>query len=157
MRPDWLALFAPLPDDVVIERKPVASPELVASGRAEAIAGWDSITVNLSDIAHGMRHVLITLDSSGRLISGGDGVMFHREERRGDETWQIYDHENLGGRFEADGSFLGTRWQTHVEQRGDEDEDAVRQSNSSAPAPDDVARLRALVAWVLERAPVKPR
>jgi hypothetical protein len=155
MRPDWLALLAPLPDDVVIERKPVASPELLASGQADAIAGWESITVNLSDVAYGMRHVLITLDGSGTLISGGDGVMCHRDERRGDETWQICDHENLGGRFEVDGSFLGTRWHTHVEQCGDEDENAVQQSDRSAPAPEDVARLRALVAWVLERAPVK--
>ena len=59
MNPTWLALFAPLPADAVVARKPVASPELAASGKVDAIAGWDSITVNLSDVATGMRHVMV--------------------------------------------------------------------------------------------------
>lgn len=155
MPPAWLALLAPLPDDVVIERKPVASPELIAAGKADAIAGWDSITVNLSDPAHGLRHVLITLDGAGTLLSGGDSVMFHREEQRGGELWNIYDHENVGGRFEADGSFRGTRWRSRTEHLGDDDDPKASTSTPSPPSEDDVARLRALVAWVLARAPGK--
>ena len=139
----------------MIERKPVASPELIASGKADAIAGWESITANLFD-EHGIRHVLITLDGTGTVISGGDGVMFRREERRGDETWQIYDHENVGGRFEADGSFRGTRWHTHVEQIGDDDDsNAAHHATNSSPSAEDIDRLRALVAWVMDRAPVR--
>ena len=83
MRPQWLALFAPLPDDAMIERKPVASPELLSSGKADAIAGWESITVNLSDVAAGMRNVMITLDGDGRLLSAGDNVLLQRDEQRG--------------------------------------------------------------------------
>lgn len=153
MPPAWLALLAPLPDDVVIERKPVASAELVAAGKVDAIAGWDSITVNLSDLEHGLRHVLITLDADGTLISGGDAVMFHREEQRGDELWSINDHHNIGGRFEPDGSFRGTRWVTHTESIGGDDEPKTSSHSPSTPSDNDVAQLRALIAWVLERAP----
>ena len=155
MPPAWLALLAPLPDDVTIERKAVASAELVAAGKADAIAGWDSITVNLSDIEHGLRHVLITLDAAGALISGGDTVLFHRQEQRDGELWNIYDHENIGGRFEVDGSFRGTRWHSRTEQLEADDDPKVSSHTPSTPSDDDVARLRALVAWVLERAPEK--
>ena len=155
MAPAWLALLAPLPEDVVVERKSVASAELIASGKADAIAGLDSITVNLSDPAHGLRHVLITLDGAGTLISGGDAVLFHREEQRDGELWNIYDHENVGGRFETDGSFRGTRWHSRTEHLGDDDDPKASSSTPSPPSEDDVIRLRALVAWVLERAPGK--
>jgi hypothetical protein len=155
MPPTWLALLAPLPDDAVVERKPVASPDLLAAGKAEAIAGWDSITVNLSDPGSGLRHVLITVDAAGTVISGGDGVLFHREEQRGNILWTISDHHNIGGRFEIDGSFRGTRWQTHIEQIGGEEEPVQTASTPSPPAPEDVERLRALVQWVMARAPEK--
>ena len=154
--PAWLALFAPLPDDAVVERKPVASPELIASGEADAIAGWDSVTVNLSGPA-GMRNVLITLDASDRLLAASDAVMFQRKERRGRDDVTIYDHENVGGRFEEDGSFRGTRWITHTEQIGGDDEQAHTTSLPSPPSPADVASLRAIVDAVLKRAPARPR
>ena len=155
MAPAWLALLSPLPDDVVIERKAVASAELVAEGKADAIAAWDSITVNLSDVDHGLRHVLITIDGDGSLLSAGDAVMFHRQDVRGDDVWHIYDHETVGGRFEPDGAFRGTRWQSHAEHVGDDDEPKARSATPSPPSDDDVARLRALVSWVLKRAPAK--
>jgi hypothetical protein len=150
--PTWLALFAPLPDHAVIERKPVASPELVASGQAAAVAGWESISAYLSDPA-GIRHVLITIDGNGMLLSGGDAVMFQREEQRGGDRVTIYDHENVGGRFEEDGSFRGTRWITHTEQIGDDDEGAHTTSLPSPPSEQDVASLRAIIDAVLRRAP----
>ena len=152
--PAWLALFAPLPDDAVIERKPVAPPELVASGKADAIAGWDSISVNLSGVA-GMRHVLITLDADDRLLSASDLVLFEREEQRGRTLVTIYDQENVGGRFEEDGSFRGTRWVTRTEKIGDADENAHTTSLPSPPSPADVTSLRALVDAVLKRAPAR--
>ena len=153
MPPAWLALLAPLPDDVVVERRPVASPQLVAAGKAEAIAGWDSLTVNLSDSASGLRHVMITLDERGTVISGGDGVLRHRAEQRGSEVWNIYDHQNIGGRFDADGAFHGTCWQTHNEHRGDDDVPASSSSTPSAPTAEEIDKLRALVKWMLQRAP----
>ena len=155
MPPAWLALLAPLPDDAVIDRKPVASAELIASGQADAVAGWESLTVHLSDASLGLRHVLLTLDADGTLVSGGDGVLFHRQEQRGADLWNIYDHENIGGRFETDGSFRGTRWHTHTEQPGDDEDSAVSSSHPSTPSPEDVERLGALAAWVIQRAPGK--
>ena len=152
--PAWLALFAPLPDDAVVERKPVASPELIASGQADPVAGWDSISVNLSDVA-GMRHVLITLDANDLVLSASDMVMFQHEEQRGRTVVTIYDHENVGGRFEEDGSFRGTRWMTHTEQIGDDQEHAHSTSLPSPPSSADVTSLRAIVAAVLKRAPAR--
>lgn len=154
MPPTWLALLAPLPDDAVIERKPVATPQMIESGSAGPIAGWESLAVYLSDV-HGLRHLLITVDATRAVLSAGDGVMFHREERRGNDLWNIYDHESVGGRFEADGSFRGTRWRIHTEQPGDDEAQAATSSTPSTPSADDVALLRALVAWVIERAPEK--
>jgi hypothetical protein len=154
-KPAWLALFAPLPDDAVIERKPVAPPELVASGQADAVAGWHSVTVHLSAAAAGMRHVLITLDANDRLLSAGDMVMFERKEQRDGDTVTIYDQENVGGRYEEDGSFRGTRWVTHTEQIGDDHDNAHATSLPSPPSPADVASLRSLVDAVLRRAPAR--
>lgn len=74
MTPKWLELFAPLPDTAVFERKPAASTDLLRSGKADAIAGWECITVNLSDVT-GMRHVMVTLDGDGKLLSASDLVM----------------------------------------------------------------------------------
>lgn len=151
--PPWLALFAPLPEDAVIERKPVASPELVASGQADAIAGWECISVNLSDPTAGLRNVLITLDGNGTLLSASDWVLFEREEQRGGDRVIIHDHENVGGRFEEDGSFRGTRWLTHTEQIGDDEEHAHTTTLPSSPSDQDVASLRAVIEAVLKRAP----
>jgi hypothetical protein len=157
MRPTWLALLSSLPDDVAIERKPVASAELVASGKADAVAGWETLLVHLSDAGQGLRHVLITLDANGMLLSAGDGVMFVREEQRGNDRWTVYDHDNIGGRFETDGSFHGTRWQSRTEQCEDDDEGAAYSAEPSTPSAEDVEKLRAIVAWVMARAPqVRP-
>ena len=153
-RPAWHALFAPIPDTAVIERKPVASPQQIAEGTAAAIAGWDSITLYLSG-ANGLRHVLLTLDADEVLISGSDAVMFDRTEDRGGLTVTIYDHENIGGRFERDGSFRGTYWKTRTEQVGDDEEGAVVQSTPFPPTDEQIAALRRVVADVLRRAPAR--
>jgi hypothetical protein len=99
---------------------------------------------------------MLTLDARGTVISGGDGVLLHREEQRGIDLWNIYEHHNIGGRFEADGSFRGTRWHTHTEQQGDDEEGATSSSTPSAPSPDDIEQLHRLVAWVMQRAPGRP-
>jgi hypothetical protein len=154
--PAWLALFAPLPDAAVVERKSVASPEQIATGTDGPIAGWDSITVNLSDPA-GMRNVLITVDANDMLLAASDSVLFQREEPRVGGVVTIYDQENVGGRFEADGSFRGTRWLTHTEQIGDGDDQTRTTSLPSPPSASDVAALRAIVEAILKRAPARRR
>ena len=100
--PAWLGLLVPLPSNVVPQRKPVASAEQLANGNAGPIAGWQSITVNLSEPAYGLRHVQVTLDENGQLLSGGDHVMFVRETTPDDNQATLTDHESVGGRFEPD-------------------------------------------------------
>ena len=152
--PTWLALLAALPDDAVPERKPVASPELIASGKADAIIGWDSITIDLSAGDAGFRHLQLTVDATGQLLSAGDHVLFHRTEKRGGLVVTIYDQESIGGRYADDGSFNGTRWETHTEQDDEHaDDEPEITSTPSQPSHEDIMALNVLVAEVLRRAP----
>ena len=97
----------------------------MASGTAGPIAGWQSITVNLSEPDYGLRHVQITLDEQGQLLSGGDHVMFVREITPDGNEATLTDHESVGGRFEQDGSFRGTYWKVTLETSPDGDDDAT--------------------------------
>ena len=153
--PKWLALLAALPDDAIPERKPVASPELIASGKADAIIGWDSIIINLSAGDAGLRHLQLTIDATGQLLSAGDHVLFHRTEKRRDGlVVTIYDQESIGGRYADDGSFQGTRWETHTEQDNEHaGEEPEITSTPSEPSHEDIMALNVLVAEVLRRAP----
>jgi len=149
--PEWLALLSPLPADAIAERKPVASAEQIASGTAGPIAGWQSISVNLSEPKYGLRHVLITLDETGQLLSGGDNVMFVRETTSDGEA-MVTEHVNVGGRFESDGSFLGTHWTTILEANGDDPgESAARSYEKRAPTDEEIAALRRIINDVLNR------
>jgi hypothetical protein len=152
-RPGWLELLSPLPDHIVPARKPVASAEQLAQGTAGPIAGWQSVSVNLSDDA-GSRHVLVTIDETGQVLSAGDHVMLVRTELRGRDTITIYDHHSVGGRFENDGSFRGTRWHTVTEQVNDAEDATEISSQSATPSAEDVAALRRIVDDVMARAPV---
>ena len=152
--PQWLALLAPLPEEAVPERTRVATPELIATGKADAIAGWDSIIINLSAGDAGLRHVQLTVDGGGKLLSAGDNVLFHRTEKRDGVVVNIYDQESVGGCYADDGSFHGTRWVTHTEQDEDHaDEEPPITSTPSEPSNEDIRALNVLVAEVLRRAP----
>ena len=151
--PDWLALLSPLPAGVEVQKKPVASAQQLAAGTAGPIAGWQSVSVNLSQPEFGLRHVLITLDESGELLSGSDHVMFVRETTPDGEEATLSDHESVGGRFEKDGRFLGTHWKMTLE-RGANDEDSVtRSAEHRPPSEDEVAALRRIIDDVLGRLP----
>lgn len=151
--PPWLALFAPLPDDAGVERKPVASAEQIAKGTAGPIAGWQKVTVNVSDPDRGLRHVQVTLDADGRLLSGSDHVMFIRETTPDGSSALLTDHESVGGRFETDGSFRGTHWLTTLENSADGETSTTRAAVHRAPTEVEVERLRRLIDEVLRRAP----
>ena len=147
MKPGWHALLAPLPDDALIQRKPVLPPELEGKPGAEAIAGWQSLIVWLSAGESGSRNLLVMLDASGTPISAGDWVVYRR--RDGDEVTWI--HESIGGRLEPDGRFLGTRWHTVAVGPLDSDQAETREQQKSEPGAQDVAALKALVAELLRR------
>jgi hypothetical protein len=148
--PSWLRLFAPLPDGVVPERKPVASAEQIAAGTAGPIEGWQSVMVHLSAPA-GSRNILVTVDAAGKLLSAGDHVLFVSEGLRDGVRTAVYNHESVGGRYEDDGSFRGTRWQTRTEQVVASDDDGWTTSVPSPPSDDDVVALNRIVADVLAR------
>jgi hypothetical protein len=153
--PEWLALLVPLPLDVKPERKPVASAEQLAQGTAGPIAGWQSVTVNLSEPAYGLRHVQITLDEHGQLLAGGDHVMFVRETTPDGIEATLTDHESVGGRFEPDGSFRGTYSKLTLESPADSDDDSsiARSAENRPPSVDEVEALRRIIADVLNREP----
>ena len=47
--PSWSSLLSPLPTEATAQRKPVASAAQLEEGTAGPIAGWQSVTVNLSE------------------------------------------------------------------------------------------------------------
>ena len=152
MRPDWLALLAPLPAGVTPARKPVPSAEQLASGTAGPIAGWHSISLHLSDPDTGSRHLLVTIDEHGRVLSAGDHVMFVRATTP-DGTVTVSDHESIGGRYDDDGGFFGTRWANRLECEPGEDEGKPTRSAKSEPSDHEVALLNGLVTELMRRSP----
>ena len=143
-RPSWHALLAPLPADAVPRRQPVASPEVLATPAGAAIAGWEQLVLDLSAGGTAMRVVHVVLDGDGRPISASDMVFYRTVPA---EIRQ----ESVGGRFEADGSFRGTRWLTAGPEPAD-DEPPDWESTPSEPSAADIAALRALVDEMLRRA-----
>lgn len=151
--PRWLALLSPIPAGAAVERKPVASAQQIAQGTAGPIDGWESVTVNLSEPAFGLRHVQITLDAAGELLAAGDHVMVVRETTPDGSEVLLSDHESIGGRFESDGSFRGTHWLTTIEGSADgaDESNVARRANHRPPTDDEIAALRLIIADVLDR------
>ena len=150
--PAWLSLLSPLPGDARPQIKPVASAEQLAAGTAGPIAGWQSVSVNLSEPEYGLRHVLITLDEHGRLLSGGDHVMFVLATSHDGEEATLTEHHSVGGRFETDGSFRGTHSKVTLESAGGgEEESKMRSAENRPPTDGEIAALRRLVEDVLSR------
>ena len=146
----WHALLAPLPDDAVVKRRPVAPPEITGKPEGAAIAGWEQLTVELSAAGRGMRHLLVVLDAQGTPISANDMVMYSAE--LGED--QVFFQENVGGRLEADGTFRGTRWRT-LGVGGPKDEEARMDASPSQPSAAEVEALKALVAQILRRSIIR--
>ena len=155
-RPPWHALLAALPADAVPTRKPVASPEVLAGPNGWAVAGWEQLSIHLSAGLGGLRHILVVLDAGGTLLSASDAVLY-RTGLSGEPPPEDVDSPatilqmSVGGRFEEDGSFHGTRWQSVAVDRGEEELDW--ESMPSAPSPADVESLRLLVTEVIRRQP----
>lgn len=155
----WHALLAPLPEDVIVRRQPVGSPEVLATPEGAAIAGWEQLTVELSADLAGLRHVLVVLDATGQPISASDHVLYWSEVSKTDQNADTssgsalqaeFYQESIGGRFESDGSFRGTRWQTVGEDYRDGSEPKM-DSTPSEPSAADIAGIKALVAEIMKR------
>ena len=148
----WHALLAPLPEHAVVQRRPVAPPEITGKPAGAAIAGWEQLTVELSAAGRGMRHLLVVLDAQGTPISANDMVMYSAE--LGGE--HVFFQENVGGRLEADGSFRGTRWRT-LGVAGPKDEEASLDASPSQPSETETQALKSLVAEILRRSIIAAR
>ena len=126
---------------------------MLATPTGAAIAGWEQIVLDLSAGAAGLRVVHIVLDGAGRVMSAGDMVLYRSPETGPDDPVPVEARqESVGGRFEADGSFRGTRWLS-VGPEPEADEAPNWAMTPSEPSEADVAALRVLVADLLERAP----
>jgi hypothetical protein len=149
--PAWLELLGPLPPDAMAQRKPVASAEQIANGTAGPIAGWENVTLSLSEPEFGLRHVHVTLDANGGLLAGGDHVMFVRETTA-DGAAALTEHVSVGGRFETDGSFRGTHWRTILESSADDVNGSVaRSAEHRPPSDEEIAALGQLIGEVMKR------
>ena len=125
---------------------------MLARGTAGPIAGWQSISLHLSDPDHGSRHLLVTVDEHGKVLSAGDHVMLVRETTS-DGTITISDHESIGGRYDDQGGFYGTRWANRMECEPGADEGKPTRTVQSEPAEQEVVLLNGLVAELMSRAP----
>jgi hypothetical protein len=111
------------------------------------------VTVNLSKPEHGLRHVLVTLDEHGALLSGSDLVMYVLETSPDGDEATLTEHHSVGGRFETDGSFRGTHSKLTLESAADggEDESKVRSAENRPPTDEEITALRRLIEDVLSR------
>jgi hypothetical protein len=155
-RPAWHALLGPLPADAVPLRQPVAPAEVLASPTGWAVAGWEQLVLHLSAGTAGLRMILVVLDGDGALLSASDAVLFRMGLNAPPppdyDAPAMIRQESVGGRFEPDGSFRGTRWYSVAVESGG-DEEPEWESTRSEPSPDDVAGLRVLVAEMIRRQP----
>lgn len=134
----------------------MAPPEILARPEGAAVAGWQQLVLHLSEVPTGSRTILVVVDAEGRPISASDGVLYRSELPRGtadDPRPAVrFEMESVGGRLEADGRFLGTRWRTVSLEREGEEEATRLESTPSAPSDADVAAIKALVAEIVRRA-----
>jgi hypothetical protein len=151
----WHALLGPLPEGAVPQRQPVAPPEVLSSPTGWAVAGWEQLVLYLSAGPAGSRTILVVLDGDGALVSGGDNVLYRSGLSDNvpppDDAPALIRQENIGGRFESDGSFHGTRWHSVAVDRGEDE--LEWESSRSEPSPEDVVGLREVVSELMRRQP----
>jgi hypothetical protein len=147
----WHVLLAPVPLDAVPTRKPVGTPEVLASPEGAAIAGWEQVTLELTAGRAGLRSLLIVLDATARPIAASDHVLFWSPGDGPSAPAQVR-QESIGGRLEADGSFTGTCWLVTGPEPED-DEPPQWDSTHRPPTAAEIAALRRLVVELLARSP----
>jgi hypothetical protein len=154
---DWHTLLGPLPSGAIPTRQPVASPEVLAGPSGWTVAGWEQLVLHLSAGSVGSRTSLVVLDANGGLLSASDAVLYRAGPNGSpppdnSDAPALIEQESIGGRFEPDGSFHGTRWRSVAEDPGGTDE-LEWQSTQSEPSEDDVDRLRRVAQELIARNP----
>ena len=77
--------------------------------------------------------------------------MFVRETSPDGLDLLLSDHENIGGRFEDDGSFRGTCWKTRLRGKPESEEAETVSAEPSPPTPEQIAALKLIAADLLHR------
>jgi hypothetical protein len=145
--PPWHGLLGPLPAESAPRVSPVVPPALHGTPEGAAVAGWESLVLELSAGSAGLRILQVLRDAEGRLLSASDHVLF-RSEAEGRPV-QIR-QESIGGRFESDGDFRGTCWLITGLEPADGEEPQWELSPRE-PTKGEVEALRKLVAEVVRR------
>jgi hypothetical protein len=153
----WHVLLGPLPAGAVPTRQPVASAEVLATPTGDVLAGWEQIALHLSAGLAGSRSCLVVLDGRGTLLSGSDHVLYRLGLHGGPPPAEpgascLIRQESVGGRFETDASFHGTRWLSEAEDPGGDVDELEWKMTKSEPSTEDVEGLRRVVAELLRRA-----
>lgn len=110
---------------------------------ATAIAGWESLVVEVATAGTGLRVLHVTLDAAGTPLSASDHVLLRHDDGR-------VVQESIGGRIEADGGFTGTHWLAEGIDR-DDGGDIDWHMTPRAPADAEIRGLLALVAEIMRR------
>ena len=147
----WHALLAPLPEDAAPTRKPVGTPDVLASPEGAAIAGWSQLTLHLAAGQAGLRILLVVLEAAARPVAASDHVLFWSPGEGGSDPRRIR-QESIGGSLAADGSFRGTCWLV-TGPEPENDEPPQWDSTSRHPTAAESAALCALAAELVARAP----
>jgi len=149
--PAWCTLLGPLPPKAKPERKPIGSPEVLASAAGSPIARWQNLSLEIPSSPSGYRYLLIVLDETRRPIAASDHVVIHWPDPADPGAPRQMRQESIGGRLEPDGRFLGTCWLvTGPEPRGDEE--PAWESTPRPPTGEEAAALKELVAEIVARA-----
>ena len=145
------ALYSPLPEHAKVVRRPVVSPEVLASEHGAAVAGTDQIAAESSGPGW-LRISMVVVDATGALLAVNDAVIRHGDGVSGDASGTRSVIESAGGSVQPDGSVRGTRWSSRVLEDGSAaaEEPAV-EATPAALGDADVAGLRALAAELLKR------
>lgn len=75
----WHVLLAPLPIGATPRASAVASAAQHAGPDVAAVAGWESLVLDLSAGSAGLRILQAILDAEGRPLSASDHVLFRSE------------------------------------------------------------------------------
>jgi len=96
------------------------------------------------------------LDGSGTLLSGSDHVLYRLGLDGGPALADaaapcLIRQVSVGGRFEPDGSFHGTRWLSEAEDPGGGVDELEWKMTKSEPTASDVEGLRRVLSELLRR------
>jgi hypothetical protein len=143
----WHVLLAPLPAGAAPRSSPLVLPE----GQVDpaAVAGWESLVLELSAGSAGLRILQVLRDGQGQLLSASDHVLY-RFPPSDHHTPVLIRQESIGGRFEPDGGFQGTCWLVTGPEPGDEEEPQWEMMPRQ-PRPEEVAALKELVDEIVRR------